>query len=184
MKKLLGMTLAMAAAAVLGMLLPSTGRATEPQPITFDFYFNQLDQTAGTAGGSFWTAGLFADQGTGVQTFRLTPPNAKGAQTVHGVKTLSGAAGDMVVKFNAQMNPPWAPPAPPVIVMLPDGRLGLVLMEGAGKFTIISGTEGYATLRGQGDVVVNLVLPIAADGTPIGPPVLTGTYTGQAHFEP
>ena len=184
MKRLIQLASISALALAASAFMPSVTQATEPVPITFAFYFDQVNDAAGVASGTFRAQGLFADQGTGAQVFRLTPPDEAGLQTVHGVKTLSGAAGDMVMKFQVQMEAPWAPPAPPVILLLPDYRLGLRLMHGTGTFTVISGTAGYADLHARGTTVVDLVLPIALDGTPIGAPVLVGTYTGQAHFDP
>jgi hypothetical protein len=172
------------AAAVFVSILPTSAYATKPVPIQFEFYFDFVDNAAGVASGDFsvTSSGLgIADEGAGSQVFRLTPPNKRGEQTVHGVKTLAGADGQIIAKFNVQLEAP----APPVIVPLPNGELGLRLLHGTGKFTILSGTGAYAGLRGQGDTVIDLVLPIKPDGTPTdGPPVLMGTYEGQAHMQP
>jgi len=170
-----------AVALAAAVCLPSVTQATEPVPITFDFYFDQVDMAANVASGTFTaTSAIVNDTGTGVETYKLSPQNPQGEQTVHGVKTLSGTQGDIVLRMNVLFTP-LAMPEP---VILPDGRFGLIISGGTGRFVILSGTEAYANLCGEGSTVARLILIPPSD--PNTPPAfaLTGTYTGQAHFDP
>jgi hypothetical protein len=183
MKKLIQLASISAVALAAAAFMPSVTQATEPVPITFDFYFGQVDMAASVASGTFSaTSALVNDQGTGVETYRLTPQNEQGGQTVHGVKTLSGDHGDIIMRMNVL----FAPLATPQPVFLPDGRFGLIISQGTGRFVILSGTGAYANLHGEGSTVAKLVMILPDSNAPPAPPAfaLTGGYTGQVHIDP
>ncbi len=181
MKRLIQLASLSAVAMAALALVPSVTQATEPVPITFGFYFGRVDMAANTASGTWSaTSALVNDAGTGVEAYKLTPQNPQGEQTVHGVKTLSGAQGDIILRMDVQ----FAPLAAPEPVILPDGRFGLIISGGTGRFVILSGTEAYANLHGEGSTVAKLILVPSSD--PNTPPAfaLIGSYTGQVHLDP
>jgi hypothetical protein len=185
MKRLFKLTSIPAVALAALACLSSVTYATKPAPIVLDFYFNRVDMAANVASGSFTaTSTILKDEGTGVEIYHLTPPNPKGEQSVSGVKTLSGKQGNIIMRMEVH----FTPLNPPGFVVLDDERTGLIISQGTGRFVILSGTEAYANLHGEGSAEAKLIMivMIGEDGNfvPTGEFALTGKYTGQAHLDP
>lgn len=136
------------------LLVPAPVQATAPE--TLQIHVAMSMTGSASAAGTFWTEGLFADSGMDIgdasETFFIDE------DTIHGVKTLIGDNGTILLKFQARLT--WT-------------ETGGVAN---GQFTILSGTGVYEKLHGQGSTVAIL------DMTAI-PPTLTATYEGQAHFD-
>ncbi len=134
------------------LALPATALATPPKPLTIEA---QLWLTGpASAAGTFTVSGLFNDSGNASEVLTF----ADG--TVHGVKTLVGAAGTITINFQAQMT--WTSATTSVA---------------EGRWVIVSGTGAYKKLHGVGETRAELDLAAYPE------PNIVARYTGQAHFD-
>lgn len=115
---------------VLGMVfaLPAPVQATKPvDDLVIDADLTIDPLTGNSADGSFTISSPalgISDCGSASQTFYIDWIE----YTIHGVKTLEGSQGTIILKFRGQITPS-----------------GVI-----GSFTIISGTGDYAKLHGVG----------------------------------
>ena len=143
------MTMALVLVCTL-LALPAPALATPPEPLTIEasLWLTGPNSAAGTFAAS---GDLFTDAGSAAEVFFI----ADG--TIHGVKTLVGAAGTFTIRFQARLT--WTGPTTGVA---------------EGRFVIVSGTGAYEKLHGVGDTCAALDL---ATGH------IAATYTGNAHFD-
>lgn len=94
-------------------------------------------------------------------------PPGKGFQTAHLIEVYGDEYGSITIE--TQMGPlEWTYPAP-----------GMQHFEGTGQWVILSGTEAYAELYGQGTFSVKGDADFNAYTLDV-----EATYSGQAHFDP
>ncbi len=139
---------------IMFLLLPAPVPvdATPPEEgfqITADLVVSQYEPSAS---GTFTISSSFFpnDSGTVYETFVIDPED----MTVHGVKTMQGANGTIVIKFHGNITA--------------DGVIG--------KFVVISGTGNYRKLHGVGETWA-----LMNYGT--FPPTIYATYNGKAHID-
>ncbi len=131
------------------MMLPATVQASKPEDLTINAALWMTGENS--AAGSFGTTGLFTSSGAASETFFI----ANG--TIHGVKTLVGAAGTITIHFQAQLT--WT---------------GVKTGVAEGRFVIVSGTGDYKKLHGVGTTYAQLDLATYS---------ILASYTGTAHFD-
>ena len=137
---------------IVMMAVPSPVQATSPEDDLAISANMTLGLDGTSAEGTFTiSSSLFpTDSGTAYETFQINLDD----MTIHGVKTLTGANGTIVLKFQAS-----------------------ITQEGViGRFVIISGTGAYEKLHGVGDT-------FAVMDYGNMPPTLFASYTGQAHID-
>jgi hypothetical protein len=88
--------------------------------------------SATSATGEFSITGLFTDGGSASEVFFIDMEDL----TIHGVKTLEGAEGTIIIKFQAQLAPDFS--------------------EATGHFVILSGTGIYQNLHGVGTTTATI----------------------------
>jgi hypothetical protein len=115
---------------VMGMLLalPAPVQATKPAgdlEIEAHLYFTGETSAAGNFSIHSEALGI-SDSGPACQTFHIDMEDL----TIHGKKTLTGADGTIILKFQAQLSYDFS--------------------QAVGTFTIISGTGAYRKLHGVG----------------------------------
>lgn len=137
------------------LALPAPALATPPEPLTIDALMWMTGET--TAAGAFWTSGLFGDGGYASEEFFI----ADG--TIHGVKTLEGQAGTIVLRFQARIT--WT-----------SETTGYA----EGRFTVVSATGAYGKLHAVGETYATLDVGCLG---PDCPPNIVATYTGMGHFD-
>ncbi len=130
------------------LALPAPALATPPEPLTIDVDMWMTGENS--AAGTFSMTGLISDTGTCSEVFFMAD------DTTHGVKTLVGSAGTIIIGYQALLT--WTP----------------TTGTAAGKWVIVSGTGAYEKLHGVGDAYAELDL---------GDFTLWATYTGKAHFD-
>lgn len=147
MKTRISITMMLVMTCIL-LALPAPVQATPPDPLTInaDLYLNGPNSAVGT----FNASGLFTDAGSATEVFFTA------AGTIHGVKTLVGAAGTITIKFQAQLT--WSSPTTGIA---------------QGRYVIVSGTGAYLKLHGVGETYAELDL---------GTGHILASYTGMAHF--
>lgn len=134
--------------------LPTPALATPPEPLTIDVDMWLTGETS--AAGTFEISGLFSDYGNDFGDASEVYFMAAG--TTHGVKTLVGEAGTIVMRYQAKVT--WT-----------SETTGIA----EGQWVIVSGTGAYENLHGVGDTYAELDF--------YGNPQLVATYTGTAHFD-
>jgi hypothetical protein len=137
------------------LALPATALATPPEPLTIEAGLWMTGEDS--AAGSFETSGLFTGNGAASEVFFI----ADG--TIHGVKTLVGQEGTIILHFQAQLT--WT-----------SETTGYA----QGRFVIVSGTGAYEKLHGVGETYAELDLGCMGLGCL---PNIGATYTGKAHFD-
>jgi hypothetical protein len=141
---------------LIGLMLVLPGPAQAARPVGGLQITADLEMTGpNSAAGSFIISSpLFEeDSGAAYETFILA------ADTIHGIKTLEGMNGTIVIKFQATSTF--------------DGPVG----RAVGSFVIISGTGAYHNLHGVGTTDATLDLSAI-------PPTITAFYEGAAHCDP
>lgn len=153
-RNLRSMTRGALVVASLALVAAAPSAATAPEPVRFEL--NGLITGPNSIQGSFVASGAVNDSGAWNETFRFS------GETVHIVKTLTGAAGTITIRVEAV-----AVPTSPTM-----------LTFRGGNWIVVSGTGAYADLR--------------AVGTPAGGPgsfadLATGVvhliHEGEAHFQ-
>ena len=135
------------------LALPAPALATPPEDLTIeaDLWMTGPNSDAGI----FETSGLFDDYGydfgDASEVFFIAD------DTIHGVKTLVGAEGTIVIRFQAQLT--WTGPTTGIA---------------EGQWVIVSGTGAYEKLHGVGETYAELDL-VAGQ--------IWASYTGRAHFD-
>ena len=142
------MTLALILVCLL-VILPAPAQASQPEELTINAELWMTGESS--AHGDFMTTGLFADSGEAWETFFIA------AETIHGVKTLAGAAGNITIRFQAQLT--WTGPTTGIA---------------EGRFVIVSGTGAYKKLHGVGETYAALNLTAFR---------ILASYNGTAHFD-
>jgi len=148
MKAILSRIVALGVILVL-VAFPAPALATTPEPFIIEAELRMTGPDS--AAGSFTASGLVADSGAASEVFRIAD------DTIHGVKTLVGAAGTITVRFQAQLT--WTGPTAGVA---------------EGRFVIVSGTGAYGELHGVGDTYAELDLAAYR---------IVARYTGMAHLD-
>jgi hypothetical protein len=142
------MTLALILVCLL-VILPAPTEASQPEQLTINAELWMTGENS--AAGTFNTAGLFAANGSASETFFIA------AETIHGVKTLANAAGNITIRFQAQLT--WTGPTTGIA---------------EGRFVIVSGTGAYKKLHGVGETYAALNLTAYH---------ILASYSGTAHFD-
>jgi hypothetical protein len=150
MKTRTSMSMALVLACVL-LVLPAPVLATPPEPLTIkaDLYLTGENSAAG----SFNVSGLFSDAGAATEVFFVDADDG----TIHGVKTLVGAEGTVILRFQAELT--WTGPTTGIA---------------EGRWVVVSGTGAYEKLHGVGDTYAELDLAAYH---------IWASYTGKAHFD-
>lgn len=100
--------------------------AAPPQAVSIDMAGTFTGPN--TVAGTFTSTGAIADSGTYTETFRLV------GKTIHGVKTLTGSDGTLVIAITAVVDFPTPTTA----------------TFRAGHWRVVSGTGTFARVRGGG----------------------------------
>jgi hypothetical protein len=150
MRRLSGRRALVVFASVAALLAPTAATASPPEQMTFavEMAFTGPNSAAGT----FESTGAVTDSGTVVQEHFIA------GRTVHGVKTLTGAEGTIVIRFQGLITP--TSPATAVF---------------RGRWVIVDGTGAYEDLHGQGEVATTINFALGE---------LAGVYSGRAHYDP
>ena len=135
------------------LALPAPALATPPEDLTIEA---DLWMTGpNSAAGIFETNGLFDDYGhdfgDASEVFFIAD------DTIHGVKTLVGENGTIIIHFQAQLT--WTGPTTGIA---------------EGRWVIVSGTDAYKKLHGVGETYAELDLAAYH---------ISALYTGRAHFD-
>ncbi len=102
-----------------------------------------------SAQGTFSSTGATRDFGSASETFNLFPVDAPPTK-VKGIKTLNGRKGQIVIEFQANIDP--------------------ATNVAEGKFTMVSGTGGYKNIVGKGTTKVTIN---------VGSGKISGKYEGK-----
>lgn len=137
-------------AVVVIFLLSSTAPAMATPPVEIEINADMYLNSPSSAAGNFTVSGFIADAGAAYEEFFISD------DTIHGVKTLSGANGTITIRFQAEL--------------AFDGPIGTA----TGTFVIVSGTGDYAKLHGIGTTTATLDMMSYH---------IVATYSGIAHID-
>ena len=131
----------------IAAVMTSVAPAIPPQAVTINVNRD--------AAGDFWSAsGAFSDSGT----LADAPQSFTRTGTYHVFRTYSGSSGTFVTRADVKIVPTTTP--------------GVFAVTG--YWTVISGTDGYATLHGTGTLSETFD---SNAGT------VVGTWLGSVHFD-